>query len=166
LKITKQLLRRKCRTCLLDKPIEMFSVNSQKLKTYQYSCKECSTLYAKQRYILNKEKIKLQQKLYYKNNKKSCLERSRRSVLKNSFNLSEDDLIKMKECSNYSCEICGQKEEELNRSLHIDHNHITGKVRGLLCFKCNSAIGKLNCDITVENLLNAIDYIKRTERFF
>ena len=42
--------------------------------------------------------------------------------------------------------------------LDVDHNHDTGEVRGLLCRKCNSAIGLLNEDPTV--LFRAIDYIK------
>lgn len=41
----------------------------------------------------------------------------------------------------------------------VDHCHITGKVRGLLCAKCNSAIGFLNDDFAT--LIRAVDYIRR-----
>lgn len=39
------------------------------------------------------------------------------------------------------CAICGQKESRVGWELNVDHNHITGKVRGLLCSKCNHALG-------------------------
>lgn len=41
--------------------------------------------------------------------------------------------------------------------LHIDHNHKTGKVRGLLCYTCNSALGCVNDDPSL--LSKAIDYL-------
>ena len=39
------------------------------------------------------------------------------------------------------CGICGISEKDLKRSLHIDHNHINGHIRGLLCGRCNTMIG-------------------------
>lgn len=42
------------------------------------------------------------------------------------------------------CYICG--EPEYHRALSIDHNHVTGKVRGLLCSNHNRALGLLNDD--------------------
>jgi|SRR5665647_1797311 len=39
------------------------------------------------------------------------------------------------------CAICGTKAENLSRALVIDHDHATGKVRGLLCDVCNSGLG-------------------------
>ena len=39
------------------------------------------------------------------------------------------------------CKICGVHQSEIKRSLCVDHDHETGKVRGLLCGKCNTAIG-------------------------
>lgn len=39
-----------------------------------------------------------------------------------------------------ACAICKEKS---TKNLHVDHDHETGKVRGLLCYRCNSAIGYL-----------------------
>ena len=53
------------------------------------------------------------------------------------------------------CEICGQPQE--SKKLSIDHDHKTGKIRGLLCFRCNTALGKFDDDIDV--LASAISYL-------
>jgi hypothetical protein len=45
------------------------------------------------------------------------------------------------------CAIC--KGVNDNKELFIDHNHITGQVRGVLCSKCNAAIGMLNEDLSL-----------------
>lgn len=57
------------------------------------------------------------------------------------------------------CHICGDE----NKKLHIDHDHLTGQVRGLLCFDCNTGIGKLQHDKSI--LLAAVIYLdKQLER--
>jgi len=55
-----------------------------------------------------------------------------------------------------ACAICGASPES-HFSLHIDHCHDTGRVRGLLCGKCNQAIGLLGHD--VKRLAAAMEYI-------
>jgi hypothetical protein len=57
------------------------------------------------------------------------------------------------------CKICGIKESRLNRELYTDHDHNTGKIRGLLCGKCNSILGLCYDDINI--LKNSILYLKR-----
>lgn len=52
------------------------------------------------------------------------------------------------------CAICDRE-----RNLHIDHDHITGKVRSLLCMPCNQAIGALQD--SAERMLKAAEYIKK-----
>lgn len=47
---------------------------------------------------------------------------------------------------NGCCEICGAGQFDINVKLHIDHDHRTGKVRGVLCNNCNFAIGHLHDD--------------------
>ena len=46
-----------------------------------------------------------------------------------------------------------------HKSLHIDHDHKTGKVRGLLCHGCNTAIGLMKDDVNI--LTKAIEYLKK-----
>jgi hypothetical protein len=64
---------------------------------------------------------------------------------------------------NYSCSICNTKfsNESKNTTAHIDHDHITNKVRGLLCGYCNCILG-FSKDNT-ETLLNAIAYLTHHE---
>lgn len=44
--------------------------------------------------------------------------------------------VKQKGC----CAICGKHQREFKRRLNVDHNHKTGQVRGLLCYRCNKFI--------------------------
>lgn len=56
------------------------------------------------------------------------------------------------------CAICGFHQSQLTVSLAVDHNHLTKKVRGLLCYNCNSGLGRFKDNIA--NLSNAIEYLK------
>ena len=81
-----------------------------------------------------------------------------------AYGLDSEALSKFFHDRNSSCEIC-EKPVQLdtagkNDSAHIDHDHSTGKVRGLLCQSCNTSIGKLGD--TPESLLKAYNYLKRT----
>ena len=44
------------------------------------------------------------------------------------------------------CAICGRHESEFKNRLSVDHNHITGKTRDLLCVHCNVAVGIVESD--------------------
>jgi len=54
------------------------------------------------------------------------------------------------------CAICGGVND-IDRRLSVDHNHDTGEVRGLLCNRCNRAIGLLGDSIDI--LESAISYL-------
>ena len=60
---------------------------------------------------------------------------------------AQDGKCAIESCGNYASE----------RSLHVDHNHDTGSVRGLLCSKCNTALGLVNEN--TEILVGLIDYL-------
>lgn len=61
---------------------------------------------------------------------------------------------------NDGCALCGMKEEDQNRRLAIDHCHTTGKVRGLLCNKCNVSLSGLEYFMNGDGIfLKAINYL-------
>jgi len=67
----------------------------------------------------------------------------------------------MEEANESRCSICGRTPEEVGRvarELAVDHNHGSGKVRGLLCHQCNAGIGLLGDD--PERLSMAAAYIE------
>lgn len=63
------------------------------------------------------------------------------------------------------CAICKRPEGRRSTQngkvmpLHVDHDHVTGEIRGLLCSRCNTAIGLLRDDVDVVS--SAVDYLKR-----
>jgi hypothetical protein len=60
------------------------------------------------------------------------------------------------------CPICKDSFKELNiKSIHLDHDHATGKIRGLLCFKCNAGLGQFKDSI--ESLKAAIAYLENAK---
>lgn len=72
------------------------------------------------------------------------------------YNMSHKDAVAIYEMDR-TCEICGIEEIYKYRH-HIDHDHVTGKVRGILCVRCNMMIG----NNTVKILRKAIRYLQRT----
>jgi hypothetical protein len=65
----------------------------------------------------------------------------RRYHMKSNFGLTLEDFDRMLEQQNGVCAIC-EKECPTGQRLGVDHDHVTGKIRGLLCRKCNSGIGQ------------------------
>jgi hypothetical protein len=61
---------------------------------------------------------------------------------------------------NGTCDCCGT-ESPVEARWCVDHDHATGRVRGVLCSKCNTAIGKLGD--TLEGVLRAVRYLQRNQ---
>jgi DNA-directed RNA polymerase subunit RPC12/RpoP len=83
-------------------------------------------------------------------------------ALKTKFGITKDEYIELLHKQNYRCAICGIKQHKLSRNLAIDHNHKTGKIRGLLCMECNLLLGKAKENFKI--LIKAIRYLKRENK--
>lgn len=80
------------------------------------------------------------------------------------YSISSKDYDKMFEEQSGKCAICFQTPEETHRKmLYVDHNHITGKVRGLLCHHCNTSLGLAKDSIAT--LTKMIDYLKEHNEY-
>lgn len=82
---------------------------------------------------------------YYRNYYMTDKDGSRRRRMKSKYGLEWDDYQKMLLSQTGLCKICKSPQNNSRADvLHIDHDHKTGKIRGLLCHKCNSALGYAN----------------------
>jgi hypothetical protein len=59
----------------------------------------------------------------------------------------------------FKCAICSVHLSDVKKSFAVDHDHATGKVRGLLCDLCNRALGQFKDNI--DNLKAAINYLEK-----
>ncbi len=84
----------------------------------------------------------------------------RRSQLKTKYGMTPEDYDRMVAAQGGRCAICGEEPpgDIHQRSLHIDHDHLTGQVRGLLCSACNTGLGKFRDSPRM--LLAAIGYLE------
>lgn len=92
----------------------------------------------------NPEKFREYDRKYRRNN----LEKCRLIDISKKHNITPEDYLNMEKVQRRRCAICRQKETRKSRTegqltrLAVDHNHTTGKIRGLLCHECNTGLGK------------------------
>ena len=69
----------------------------------------------------------------------------RRSYLKRTYGITVEQYDEMLASQGGVCAVCGREPRD-DISLHVDHDHETGAIRGLLCFRCNNSLGDLGDD--------------------
>lgn len=82
---------------------------------------------------------------------------ARRTTLR-QYGLTIEQFDEMSAKQGGRCAVCGSPPRNGKANLDVDHDHKTGKVRGLLCDVCNRAIGLLGDD--AESLARAAQYLK------
>ena len=134
-----------CKTCGQDKDVSCFHKASNKHRGYAWICKEC-------------KKRKLQEKKNSMSPEEWRLH-NRKYYLKSQYGVTESYYNEKLKAQEHKCAICGRDEvDSVFGVLHIDHNHETGALRGLLCQQCNTALGKF---LDSEEILeNAIQYLR------
>lgn len=137
-----------CTICGETLPITNFYVSS---KLYLDSkCINCNKEYHKEWRKTHRDTDRRLSREYWRANKEKALRSSR----KRKYNLTDEQLDNLPQ----SCEICGS-----TKRLCVDHNHITGKYRGVLCSYCNSMLGHWNDK--PEIFVKAIKYLNRDDSF-
>jgi len=109
----------------------------------------------------NPDKVRATTRRNYVKNRESLLKRARKSQLKRKYGLSVAEYESLLLEQEYRCAIClKHKADNTNGyTLAVDHNHATGKVRGLLCASCNLSLGGFQD--SEDLLLKAILYLKK-----
>jgi hypothetical protein len=115
-------------------------------------CKKCNSIRARIYRKTNKDKISAHKKSYYAANK----DKAKNAMLKHNHEITLNEYNQMHYLQQGCCAICGKSTK--GKDCHVDHCHKTNRIRGLLCHKCNTALGlfKDNPDI----LIKAANYIK------
>lgn len=147
-----------CPSCDQFYPVEVYYKRpSGELRPY---CPSCQKAHAAKYYIENKEKVTAQLKRYKEKPgaKEKQRLRVRRWHYKNLYGISLKDREDMIEVQGNRCAICKTHFSEIpTKHIHVDHDHSTGKARGILCHHCNQVLGQCKDNISV--LKNSIRYL-------
>ena len=160
-------MEKTCTKCKETKDISLFAKDKNSPDGHTYQCKECRNKANKRYRELHPDKIqehnnrlKNWRKEYY--NIPENKEKLRNNHLKKKYNITVEEYDLLFSKQNGVCAICGKPETSTKTSnLAVDHNHLTGDIRGLLCNKCNRGLGYF--EDSPELLYKAIKYLKNKE---
>jgi hypothetical protein len=163
--------RKFCRICKSEKPLSDFYRLKGGRDGHRNDCKACNLAARAAKYRENPrpaieralrwqrenaERHQVRQREYAESGKKKVSDR--KSHLKRKYGLSLEQYDAMLAAQGGVCAICHQPRPE-ERTLHVDHDHATGAIRGLLCFTCNNALGDFRD--SAELFHAAADYLDR-----
>lgn len=126
---------KRCRSCNMVKPSSEFTLNSSSRDGLSFRCAECTRSWFKQRYEASTpDEIRRRQERH----------------IKKTYGITLSDFESMLNQQGGGCAICGSPDHG-GKNWHVDHDHETGVVRGILCGGCNTALGgmKDNPDICI-----------------
>lgn len=131
-------MSKQCTKCLNIKELTQFSKQKSCKDGLTYQCKSCISSYMKVRtrksFVYNQD--------YY---------------LQKNYGITLEQFKSIEHAQHGVCKICSGTNT--SKALHVDHCHLTGVIRGLLCNTCNRGLGLFKDN--VELLAKAIEYIKR-----
>lgn len=138
---------RVCKECGKEKPIKNFHPKKSKLRGKTYTNVRCN-ICANKKDKKYKQTLTEEQKIKRKDTK-----------LKWHYGIGFNTYRELYDKQEGACAIC--KKQHTLLTLHVDHCHKTGKVRGLLCNYCNPGLGYFKDSEAL--LANAIIYLRETK---
>ena len=136
----------KCPRCKIFKNKEEFGKDSTKAKGISCWCKACKKTWRANHRKKYPEKAKI---------------RDFAGDLWKHYRMTVEEYRRIEKVQKNRCACCGKHKSNFKRQLHVDHDHKTGKIRGLLCTQCNPGIGYFQH--SVARLKMAIRYLERTK---
>lgn len=121
---------KKCSKCGEVKSLDEFYRNKENRSGRYSYCKKCQ---------------KESSKRWARDNPESIQKTNRKVRLKREYGITQAEYLRMLRVQKDGCAICGEKNHD-GQELCIDHDHKTGRVRGLLCHNCNRALGLVEDD--------------------
>ncbi len=90
--------------------------------------------------------------------RRANIDKVRDSDYRRKYGIELEAVQLMAEMQGNACRLCNRASADSYRGLHLDHDHATGRIRGLLCHFCNTALGKFNDDAAL--LRRAATYVE------
>lgn len=126
---------KRCTACGEVQPLDAFAINRTDRRGVGSYCLPCHNRVVRENVVKNHGS-------------------TRNRHLKRRYGLTDEDVAAMVEAQGGGCAICAVRPAE-----HVDHDHETGAVRGVLCFTCNVGLGNFGDE--PERLLLAHRYLTR-----
>ncbi len=149
-----------CCKCLKELPLsEFYFKTCGRFKYYDSKCHSCAASYTRKWYSENKERQYVAARRWLEKNRESQSLWQWRYHVRKKYGLSDEQTAIL--FTDPKCGVCGaEKPGNGRRRLCVDHCHKTGKVRGLLCVSCNSAIARMDeipdwCEMATAYLTHA-----------
>lgn len=163
----KENMLKQCTRCNIEKDIRLYACDKYKKDGRRSQCKECNKLDHLKRYTANPARERARcdaYRAFQKIENPGKLElSSKKTKLKSTYGMTIEDFENMKDAQGGCCYVCRVAETSLKgRSLCVDHDHNTGKIRKLLCNSCNTSLGLLKENIDIMESL--IAYVKENSK--
>lgn len=163
------MLKLLCGACKGEFPTSNFHKAVTTTRGYQYKCKDCVSILdtnptperkerkaksldqwrvdnpdkikeqKRRHYEKHKDKIDQKAKDWYENNK----ERYVNNALLRKYGVTLEQYNLLRAQQDFRCAVCNMHETDVGKKMFVDHDHSTGKIRKLLCTRCNVGIGML-----------------------
>jgi hypothetical protein len=131
-----------CPRCGELKPESAYSWKIQALGQRQVYCRPCFRVNQRESRRRHAHKYNARRRAQY------TPEQGRRDNLRRFYGITPEQFDALQEAQGGGCAVCGETRVwRGRRRLHVDHDHETGRIRGLLCHACNVCLGALEEDI-------------------
>lgn len=145
-----------CSKCNLEKDLSLFHKKKNGFLGTKAECKTCCAEWQKSHY----RKPGIKERRIRRQSSDSYQLYIRKFRLRRKYGLSLEQYQQMLIAQNHKCAICSTTKPggRSKKYFAVDHNHITNKVRQLLCSRCNTVLGHVQDNQNL--LLKMIDYLK------